>query len=99
MTIQLELFADPETPRHDRTRNGPCGNCGAVRPDDYTGHMFLEPVSGECHECNMATLAEIIRAGQAGDRAAYEAAWARHYPGRRPAARARKPGMDWRQRP
>ena len=56
---------------------------GATRPDDYPHAIFLEPVSQECLDCNHATLAEIIGAGLAGDLAAYEAAWARHYPGRK----------------
>lgn len=86
--IQDALFELPGKPEHACWRDGPCRTCGATRPDGYPRAMFLEPVSGECHECNHATLDEIMRAVRAGDRAAYDEAWARHYPGRRPRARA-----------
>jgi len=80
ISTHLDLFAAPDKPEHDCVTNGPCRTCGAVRPDGYPRAMFLEPVSLECSGCNHATLAEMFRAGQAGDRIAYEAAWDRHYP-------------------
>lgn len=79
---QLDLFAGPDKPEHDCVRNGPCRTCGATRPDGYPRALFLEPVSFECHECNHATVAEILRAGQAGDRAAFDVAWSRHQAGK-----------------
>jgi hypothetical protein len=78
-------------PAHDCVRNGPCKTCGATRPVDYPRYMFLEPVSLECHDCNRATLAEIFRAGLAGDGEAYERAWDRHSPPRAKRAARRRP--------
>jgi hypothetical protein len=49
-----------------------CVTCGAERPADYTRALWLEPVSGECLECNHATLHQILHGP---DR---EAAWQRH---------------------
>ena len=56
---QASLFELPE--RDDPIYAGPCSTCGATRPDDYDRHLFLEPVSGECHECNGRTLVEMMR--------------------------------------
>jgi hypothetical protein len=74
----MSLFDDEPT-EHDCMRDGPCKTCGATRPAGYAREMFVEPVSGECADCNRATLSEIFRAGQAADREAYDRAWARHY--------------------
>lgn len=80
---QLSLFEPEPGPRHDCLRDGPCKTCGATRPADFNGPLFLEPVSQECAGCNHATLTEIFRAGQAGDREAFGRAWDRHCPPRR----------------
>lgn len=75
MTDQPTLFDLPAPKRHDCVTDGPCQTCGATRPDDFARHMFLEPVSMECHECNGKTLHEMLFGP---DR---EAALARHHRG------------------
>ncbi len=80
MTSQLTLFDDPE-PAGRAVGCDRCKTCGKTRPPGQPG-LFVEPVSQECFDCNHATLAEIFRAAQAGDQAAYSAAWERHYPGK-----------------
>lgn len=81
----LALFDLPTPPRHDCVHDGPCKTCGATRPADYRRHMFLEPVSGECLDCNHRTLAEILQGIR--ERRDVSAAWSRHYP---PGARTRR---------
>ncbi len=83
MSDQLSLFGPEPAPSHDCFRHGPCKTCGATRPASFTGHPFLELVSQECANCNRATLTQILRAGQAGDREAFGCAWDRHSPPRR----------------
>jgi hypothetical protein len=81
-TTDLTLFdlpAAPDKPKPGSWTSGPCRTCGATRPDDYPRAMFLEPVSGECFDCNHATIAEMFRAGRAGDQTTYSAAWKRHH--------------------
>lgn len=88
MTAQPTLFDLPAPPRRDCVRNGPCKTCGATRPADFGQHMFLEPVSHECHACNYSTLDAILDAARRRDRVAYDVAWNRHYPGKPRARRA-----------
>lgn len=73
--MQLALF-DSDLNRPYRGGDT-CGTCGTKRPDDFAGALWLEPVSGECFECNHKTLAEMFH----GDPQARTAAWARHHRG------------------
>jgi hypothetical protein len=80
-SVQLDLFAEAER----------CKTCGTERPANHPRVLFLEPVSGECFDCNHATVDEILRGPEQGDLAAYGAARLRHYPrGARPRRTGRK---------
>lgn len=57
-----------------------CKTCGAQRPDDFTRYLFLEPVSGECPDCNHKTVMGILDAHRRRDKAALSELWLRHYP-------------------
>ena len=74
---QLSMFAEPAAPER-------CATCRTERPADYPRKLWLEPVSGECSDCNMATLREIFTTGSAGQWAEHVAAWTRHLGGKTP---------------
>lgn len=54
---------------------GGCATCGAPRPENFDRALWLEPVSGECFECNHRTVRDLLY-GTAEER---EAALVRHY--------------------
>lgn len=73
MMTQSTLFDDaPPTER--------CVTCGAARPDDHPKAFWLEPVSGECFDCNHRTVGEILQAARERRWDSYNAAWERHSP-------------------
>jgi len=77
---QLALF-EPEAAADPAC----CVTCGAEPPPGFAG-SWLEPVSGECLDCNHVTVAEIMQTGRSADRAGHAAAWRRHLRGKLPKA-------------
>lgn len=68
-----------EIPRPDPIRDGPCKTCGSTRASTgFTGNMFVEPVSLECHQCNHATVGELMSAHRARDLPRLRAAAYKH---------------------